>query len=656
MIKLIIESLGTVSEQAQITGIAAVPRISRNGNLYTKTELERADGVRVPLNWEHNSDKVIGHATFRYNPELEQLFYEATVTDESTAALVRNKKLFTSIEADVRDVQQICNGPRDCFAMPVGLEFRALALTEMPGIPETTVTVTEKFIGLPPHTCPADSSLVHNASKAESMTSEDKPCNCKESKTKEQECGPDQMWDADAQKCVPKSGGSGDSGKDEEKKENLGGGPDDQAAGVDQKKPGEVPCGDGMKLDGDGKCVPADNDGPGASDGPTVESRGWAPNQDELRKEIAKVTSTLEKLQSKVEDSVKPVDASKAREDFNKNLYSVTKLSPTGNGFARDDINFIAQEGWSQLKKFGSYNFDVDLSNQWVNENFKRTRIEEAISFSGDQSNKVAVTDDVFVLPGGKYLKPIRDLVRFDEIPEGTDQIKRFKGDIPNASTITEGSTNTAATHTATTVTLSADDVTGVPQSIKKSDIEDSPFRAFDYLAQTARAEVLDHEATLVFDTTAEAATPGLTINSGGTGAFDVDYFTEALEYYEDQGYDTSFGNIFCAVQPKVMREIRDSTKIERFLQQGDAQQTRNGRITHLQGIEIVPMNATNKTTNNKAIFGVKGHTFWLASKRELTIDMLKIPNESAFDWMWTQRKNAAVFDPASFVEARSAL
>jgi len=92
-IKLIIESYGTVNEQAQITGIAAVPRISRNGNLYTKTELQRADGVRVPLNWEHDSSKVIGAATFRYNRELEQLFYEATVTDEATAALVRNKEL-----------------------------------------------------------------------------------------------------------------------------------------------------------------------------------------------------------------------------------------------------------------------------------------------------------------------------------------------------------------------------------------------------------------------------------------------------------------------------------------------------------------------------------------------------------------------------------
>jgi len=64
MIKLIVESVSEVSETAKITGIALVPRISRNGNLYTKSEMEKADGVTVPLNWEHDSSKIIGSVTF----------------------------------------------------------------------------------------------------------------------------------------------------------------------------------------------------------------------------------------------------------------------------------------------------------------------------------------------------------------------------------------------------------------------------------------------------------------------------------------------------------------------------------------------------------------------------------------------------------------
>ena len=103
MIKLIVESVSEVSETAKITGIALVPRISRNGNLYTKSEMEKADGVTVPLNWEHDSSKIIGSVTFSYNPALEQLFYEGTVTDEKYSTMVKNKKLFNELKYNVDD-------------------------------------------------------------------------------------------------------------------------------------------------------------------------------------------------------------------------------------------------------------------------------------------------------------------------------------------------------------------------------------------------------------------------------------------------------------------------------------------------------------------------------------------------------------------------
>jgi len=66
-----IEAYTTIDEQAHITGVALIPRISRNNNLYTKEELRRFDRVRVPLNWEHDSSKEIGFVTFHYNEELE---------------------------------------------------------------------------------------------------------------------------------------------------------------------------------------------------------------------------------------------------------------------------------------------------------------------------------------------------------------------------------------------------------------------------------------------------------------------------------------------------------------------------------------------------------------------------------------------------------
>jgi len=145
-LKHIIEAYSTIDEQAHITGVALIPRISRNDNLYTKEELKRFDNIKVPLNWEHDPDKVIGSVTFHYNEDLETVYYDGMITDEAAADLARNKTLFTSIEADPVDMKEICNGPNDCFHMPFGLVPVGLALTETPGVPETSVRVIEHYL------------------------------------------------------------------------------------------------------------------------------------------------------------------------------------------------------------------------------------------------------------------------------------------------------------------------------------------------------------------------------------------------------------------------------------------------------------------------------------------------------------------------------
>ncbi len=143
---IILEAYSTIDEQAHITGVALIPRISRNDNLYTKEELKRFDNVTVPLNWEHDPAKQIGTVTFHYNAEVETVYYDGMITDEASADLARNKTLYTSIEADPIDMKEICNGPNDCFHMPFGLVPVGLALTETPGVPETSVTVIEHYI------------------------------------------------------------------------------------------------------------------------------------------------------------------------------------------------------------------------------------------------------------------------------------------------------------------------------------------------------------------------------------------------------------------------------------------------------------------------------------------------------------------------------
>jgi len=141
-----LESYAVIDERAHITGVALIPRISRNNNLYTKQELKRFDKVKVPLNWEHDRTKQIGFVTFHYNEEMETVYYDGFITDEASAQLARNKTLFTSIEAEPVSMKNVCNGEGDCFHMPFGLVPQALALTETPGVPETTVKVIERYV------------------------------------------------------------------------------------------------------------------------------------------------------------------------------------------------------------------------------------------------------------------------------------------------------------------------------------------------------------------------------------------------------------------------------------------------------------------------------------------------------------------------------
>lgn len=154
---MVFESYSQIDEQAHIQGVALIPRISRNNNLYTKKELARFNNVQVPLNWEHDPNKKIGSVTFSFNPETEQVFYDGMITDEAAAALARNRTLYTSIEAEPQSSREVCNGPGDCFAMPFGLKPVGLALTETPGVPETDVKVIESYI----EECKTDHDLEH---------------------------------------------------------------------------------------------------------------------------------------------------------------------------------------------------------------------------------------------------------------------------------------------------------------------------------------------------------------------------------------------------------------------------------------------------------------------------------------------------------------
>lgn len=619
MPKLILESFGTYKGRI-LEGVALTPTISLNGNIYAAEEIDKARNLNVPLkaDWEH-TDEIIGNVVYTLDESNHRLLYRATITDDKRASEIKEGVHKVSIEANVDDVAESCTKAR-CYNLVQGLTMEGIGITATPGVQTTTLSIIESHQDWKPITdqhcekcklsnCSLSANIGHPVVMTDENKSETKVI---ESKVEEAHtCPEDQKVDG---KC-----------SEMEKKEQL---------------------------------YPSTAN----------ETPVWQPSIDEVNKNLKEFKEMLDTLKQRINNPAQ-LDELSAMENFNKNLYKKTRISPTGHSFAEKDLTHIAKEGVQALKKFGSYSFDIDLSPEYVREALNRKKVEEAISFSGDQANKINAMSDVFVLPGGKHLKTIRDLVRFKEFAPGQDMIKFFKGDIPNAGTITEGSATSASTHTVTTVTVEADTVTGVAQSVKQADIEDSPFEMFSYLAQTARAEVLEAEATLVFDTAAQAATPGLWINPE-TGATittdDTSGITmeplgvaTALKHWETQGYDTSFGNAYIVMHPAQLRDLRTTSNLTTYIQQGDATIAKSGRLTHLYGVELIPSTAVKTfsaqtNTAYRAVGGIKGHTFILGSARELTVDLLKIPKESAYDWTWSQRKNSGTFDATSFVRLSS--
>ncbi len=653
----------------KISGIALIPRISRNQNLYTKGELERAEGVKARLDWEHDVNQIIGEVTFHYDRENEQVLYDGVITDAEALERIRGKDIYTSIEVDVSREQKICNNGKmhDCFNMLSGLEFVGLALTETPGVPETTLEIRE-------HT------IKNYIESPEKHIDHDKPYIL-----------PRQSLGMTTERTVKEA---------KVTEEEL------PTAGVDQEKPSEeVPT--DMKIV-DGMPVPADNTemgnghgkdkpkemGMGDDDKMKDKEMGNGDDKDDM-KESKPVGQPKFASASQLEDFAKRIEQNVAKQIESVNANTDNKIKTFGEGLVKPNIIKLAPSTigdlhaeslnmWNSVRNNGYYAATVDVgSNKEITESYLPASIvqeqirrkNEAIAFSGDQSNKVAVTSRIRVRPNGNYTRTIRDLVQFYEIPQGTDEIKLSYIDPPTIQTFTEGTETAATTHTDTSILITADTVNGNAQVIKAADIEDTPQDLLPALAESARISMLNSEASLVFNTAAEAATPGRWLDgtgatvtedagftaAGSTGAetFDHNALAAALAYYQEQGYDTSFGNVKCAIHPTALQQLRVSTPIQRYVQDGIATITQTGDLAHLYGIELIPMNVIPKSEQgtvdpHRNICFIPDSSFILGSKRDLTIDIQKRPRSSSYDWAWTQRKGAKAFDAKTIVRISS--
>ena len=690
-----------MDESARIMGLALTPQISRNGTLYTVGQLKHGDGVAVPLNIEHNGhplfgDRVIGEAVFSYDAEMEQLNYIATITDDAAVEWAQERILHVSIEAEGTGSERVCNTNHDCFDMPRGLKFTALALTETPGIPQSTVSFLEstKSSGSTyiPLTITGGMATESGAKStpAGMVYIESLDIYVRETKLKSfLETLGTNLRDAERKRL-------------EKLAENTADVSADKSAQVATDSASE--CGEGMQKDNDGNCVPTDNQGVSEKkkendddkddkdeddddddkkdekkerkrendddddkdDKEEKKESTWIPNMDDITKAVKEA----------VADATSKIDV---KQEVHKHLYHNEEAFPVVN-MAGNSFNRIYSEARGALDRIGRYKFGITMDNKVMERYGGRAsasiggdfKLKEAVTFAGGTDQNIAgqrvhADSRVIVDPAGLQTSSIRDLVRFTEVAVGDTEVVFQITDAIEGREVTEGSANMNQTDTFNNVILKDFPSFGHTQSITRSTFENSYTGTLDAIAEKAAIASVHREAQVVFRDLTNAATPANWLNATGgsittddtassLGTLNAEVIGDAETLLRERGYATNGEEICIAVTPKQLNDLRNDGDIIRWMQYSkDGERLTQGVVPMIHGVRVVPMLAMGQvnTGNNikeRAVVFLKNYSFILGAKRELQISMLDNPNRFSLDWSWSKRVAARIYKNESIV------
>jgi len=186
----------------------------------------------------------------------------------------------------------------------------------------------------------------------------------------------------------------------------------------------------------------------------------------------------------------------------------------------------------------------------------------------------------------------------------------------------------------------------------------------------------LDAEGTDVLDTVYDAITPTNWVESDGTviteddttapGSFQQEAIYVGMELVQDQGGDTSPGNMWAALHPKALRELILDVTTEFWAGMGvdktgspRLMNTALGVIENRLGVDIVATNqvhAQDNTTNDtfRNVLAMKG-VIGLAVAADLQIEAQRRPDLSAVFVGARHRLKAAIIDETMTVRMSSA-
>ena len=609
----------------KITGLLALPRVSRNGNFYFPEELAKADGKTVPLRWNHIQDNegIIGSARLIYDQDKMQINYEATVDNEAVEAQLGNKEFKVSLGAEPQSEDTICHEEGKCYNVPLGLTFKEMSIVETPGIPEATLDVIEYFT-------------------TESV--------------KFKEYKPQITSDNTSNKEINNMAEETETKVTVDTKE------------VPAKEAPQCPPGQDYK---DGKCVQVEPEAPKAPESvaPQVPEVVAPVPQEDCGCSKAETNNVETEVNAKVEAKLESIQ-DEIRENYSPK--ATVQENTTVKGYVEENVDEQTEE-LKKVLKGNSVVIEIDkedfIKAHTVKEN---SPVTEAVSTSGTIPT-VSAQRDIIVLPGGISVKPVRQWTQFKEIPQGNDKVRFYKIDIPAFADITEGGSDiTASTHTLTSVDVAADTPRGFRQVVKKTEIEKYPSGLLEAIRSTARLRAIQDEASIILKDIAAPAAAASGYNTfvagyhkrADTGANVTstteedaagEFLKEGIEFgrqaLEEAGFDVSPGNVVLALSPRAFRSLISDADIATYVQNGDPSISQQGRLERYLGVDIFVTN-TLRTANNsyRNVMWVKGKSFAVASGRKLELEFEKNIDNQSVSVVATHRTNAGVLDQTAYV------
>ncbi len=667
----------------RISGIALMPRQSRNGVYYDVEELKKFDGKVVPLRVEHDKDTHIGQVTFSFDEEKSQVKYEATVFDSEWQQILSNEQYQVSIGASVLEQRHLCDEMKSkCLNAPVLDEILELSVVRTPGIPESTLHVIES----------------HNAQYIKILNEQEVPSSfggfidpirlrqeiSDSIKAKNPNLESDEIDRKSGEllgtlevaflrliqpptqvQPAPEQPNNVDNTSNKETPINQNMTTEISEKKVEEKvkvtieTDGEVEVGKAeTKTEvADDKCP----EGKDMVDGKCVDKIAKEDVSDKVAERIEKSNAeTLKAVIETVHENWNPksevaesTNASYVEEAFTDDQATsfMDKLFETGYNKL-----VLEKEGWIE-----THSYQKQTGNG---------EVQEAVSTSGTIPG-VKQASNISIQLGSKTAIPIRQYGQFQAVTTGQNTARFYRITVPDAGAITESPTTdiTAVTHTLTAIDVTCS-IRGWRQVVEKANLEDYPASFLNAIRETARLEAIRDEHKLILQdlaaldhdfggvTTApyhiggsDGAATGTTTEEDADGELDEDGLTFSKRYLEELGQDTSPGNLVAFISPRAFESLISSTSLSEYTQIGNAGVTRLGQMERLYGIDIIVTNELLSANNaSRNLVCVKGKAWGLASQRKMEIEFQKNVAGQYWDIVWTHRIGVDILDPNTYV------